>query len=1668
MPTREELVALRDDCLADDVEIDDEMLSWSIEACREYFESGGTVKPVDISEMEQGDRLALGGVAVECASPSALHLVPWAGPPHLQTPPGLGSQSALNTLRWMMMQLRIGQDMLLLCDPGPRARRLVHWLCALLGRECEGVAITRDTTESDLKQRREMRNGSVVHEPAPPLRAAIHGRVLLLEGVEKAERNVLPLLNNLLENREMAMDDGTFLAAPWAGEGGEDANEEPSTSSGILRCSPDFVVIAIGLPQPAYSGNPLDPPLRSRFACRRLASDAADDLLSLLRTAFPRLSPGAASSLVAACQALRTRSAVGERQANEWERAGGRRRLPFIGECALYDAAESLASLPRLSPHVALHRAFPYDHLALPAADVINVEKELTRLLAEPSDGALGYGVSRIEVQQDGSGGGVASLTLSTTKNGDDVAAATFAVRCGNATLWAPDGESTAAAAASLSGNGDSSNGDGGAAAADDEEDEIDSLGVAKLKQLLTTHGVDFRGIMEKSDLKVLAKAAVAKAKTKMLASKAATKGGKAVMSGAAGVGTRGGGVPSTWRPWCGPGKPLVDSQLHALGELMWMHALGRDVCLLASHGTGKTTIVRRFASLLGYAPYVTFCHQDMASQELLQRRATDALGGTIWVDSPLLLAACKGELAVLDGAHRLARGTLSGALASLLSERSVLTLPDGTRLVSEEHWEALLSESMTEGDLTAKGLRKVKRGFRVLACAEPPTPTNAWLSDELLALFSFLPLPELTPQEQQQLVASHNFPKEAQGAIKALLGYERAIRTAAVSEPSLKVAQPSNRQLLRAARHLSARPSDAIGALRRASAAAMLAMPPAARTTAQALLREAASKEGMGDAAVSAIVSTSGETEEAEGQSGSGPLGSGQAARLVAEAKAQEEAEEKAKRARKLKELEGQAISLRMYNNPMLEQQVDAGAERLEEQKREKERAKLGEVTDDARKAVKGPAGSNAAPSDAIVISGGQLTIGDVSVPLRIGGAPQLIPNPSFVPIAGHVRLLHQLLVDWSLGQHLLLLGEQGVGKNKLADKLLSLLKAEREYVQLHRDTTVSSLTLRPVLEGGAIRHEDSALVRAARLGRVLVVDEADKAPLEVVCVLKALAEDGELTLGDGRRLVTARAEAKDDDDSSVIRIHPEFRMLVLANPPGWPFQGNDFFRECGDVFAAHAVRNVDTASQAQLLRRVAPKLEEKQLVTLLSLFGQLRLMHEEGQLSYPYSVRELVLIARRLQAFPNDGLQGALRDVFDFDAEDKSTAATIADVLAAHGLKGLATAVRSGKAHGDMGLKFEKKSKRMGRDQLGEDHKPPEMKEGGPKHGEWDGKQHMGGNMFAGGSGGTGTAGLGGRGGPYRLDVGQEVHMLTEAEKQGLSMEQLQAAKRMADEAYAARLEELGLAPHDAKQYDAYDSAIAAQVVRMRRVLREHQTRAEERVWLKGRPIGELDEQRLADGVAGATAIYKHRGAPPPSAHGSQRRVSIRFVMDISGSMYTFNRLDGRKTRLLETALFFMQALDGLDAEYEYSMVGHSGTGPEAEKLVQWGEPPQGAAKRLKLLQRMEAHTQFCYPGDQTYEATSLAIQECASRVADERFVFVVSDADLERYGKKPEEWNAILTGTPSVRAYAVLIASNEEEADRISKGLDVGKGYVCTDTSLLASTMEKIFTASVAASE
>lgn len=85
---------------------------------------------------------------------------------------------------------------------------------------------------------------SVIFYDQAPVRAAIHGRLLVLDGIENAERNVLPTLNNLLENREMALEDGRFLMST---DTLKDSNDSFVSSSRIVSVHPDFRVIALGM-----------------------------------------------------------------------------------------------------------------------------------------------------------------------------------------------------------------------------------------------------------------------------------------------------------------------------------------------------------------------------------------------------------------------------------------------------------------------------------------------------------------------------------------------------------------------------------------------------------------------------------------------------------------------------------------------------------------------------------------------------------------------------------------------------------------------------------------------------------------------------------------------------------------------------------------------------------------------------------------------------------------------------------------------------------------------------------------------------------------------------------------------------------------------------------------------------------------------------------------------------------------------------------------------------------------------------------------------------------------------------------------------------------------------------------------------------------------------------
>ncbi|KAH8057058.1 ATPase [Aureococcus anophagefferens] len=1235
-------------------------------------------------------------------------------------------------MRWLHQKLALKQDAFLLGDPGPHARQCVLQFCAALGLEVSYVGVTRDTTEADLKQRREIRDGGVFFADQAPVEAAVHGRVLVLEGVEKAERNVLPLLNNLLENREMALEDGTFLS-PRAAEGG----------GRLRRVDPGFFVVGLGLPAPRYAGNPLDPPLRSRFAALKLEPTPPDDEYRLLAAAAPGADPTTLRALVEVVTALR-----------------GDASLPRFPELGLLSVARLLGAFPGLAPLDALHRAWPWRRLGLSGGGLELASAALARLVAAAAPG----------------------------------------------------------------------------------DDGVDGWPVSRLRATIKEAGLRSDDCREKAELALL---------TPRLAEAARSSSKKkrppAALPGA---------------PPAAHGLEGVEAPAAADG---------------AATGCGKTAIARAFASAFGYSRrrgggaggvYPVFCFKDMSARDLTQRRTTDALGNTVWSDGPLAAAARRGGLCVLDGAHRLARGTLCGAVAPLLCDRS-LSLPSGERLVAREHYDDLLSRGFSEDALRAARVEPAHPSFRVLATAEPG---GDWLDDEVLTVFHFHGVDPLDRREHAALLRGE---VEARGGdadacaplLEAALDFGDAVGGALDADPTLAPLLLSTRRLRALATHAAALRGDA------------------------APLHHALSP----------------------------------------------------------------GLALLFFSSG-------------------------GAIAPEAAADAPGDVRPPPAPAGVLeaTVRRGTLRIGDVEVPTRRAEDRRLVPSVHFVSIPRHVLALRDLLLEWSLDHHLLLIGNQGVGKNKLADRLLELLDAEREYVQLHRDTTVQALTLAPTLRDGVVVWADSPLVAAARSGRVLV----------------ALAEDGELALADGRTLLRAGDAA--DRGGDVVPIHADFRMVVLANRPGFPFLGNDFYRECGDVFATLVVATPDLESELELLRNYGPNVPPEALKSLLLLFTKLRDLNDEGSIAYPYSTRELVKLVAHLEAFPDDDVESVVSNVFAFDAFDPRLAETLSGAVRG---RGLAWRPSNG---------------------------PTPFAHGNPRRAKLENTQfkaeHLNSGAFAPGRAAMGDVGTKNysdatdRSG--KINRADELRVLSEEEKGALPGDFYDEAKKMADEAYAHRLAELELAGHDAGEYASLKAAVASQVSQLRTVLESHEAREQERSWLRHQTQGELDEARLVDGVAGAPDVYRRRGA-----------------------------------------------FAGSEAKYDLAVVRHSGTGPEAERLVEFGRPVATDAERLAIARRLAAHAQFAHSGDSTLEATRLAVDDAAAGDADERFVFVVSDADLKRYGITPEAWNAILMARhPEVQAYVVLISSNEDEAAAIVRGLAPGHAFIADQTERLAVTFKQIFLGSM----
>jgi hypothetical protein len=244
---------------------------------------------------------------------------------------------------------------------------------------------------------------------------------------------------------------------------------------------------------------------------------------------------------------------------------------------------------------------------------------------------------------------------------------------------------------------------------------------------------------------------------------------------------------------------------------------------------------------------------------------------------------------------------------------------------------------------------------------------------------------------------------------------------------------------------------------------------------------------------------------------------------------------------------------------------------------------------------------------------------------------------------------------------------------------------------------------------------------------------------------------------------------------------------------------------------------------------------------------------------------------------------------------------------------------------------------------------------------------------------------------------------------------------------------------------------------------VLEGAEAKEKERVWVKNRTFGELDDNKLVDGVTGERNIYKKRGEDDPM-FGKVQKLPKRmcFLMDVSSSMSRFNGSDRRLDRMCATTIMLMEALQGLEYKYDYTIVGHSG---ESEQVVfvPFGKPPTTVKERLFVIQRMMGHSSFCMSGDHTLEGTYRALELVKKEPADDYFMFLLSDANLVAYGVNPSVLAGALLSDPGVNSYAFFIAG-EATAEQLKQKMPVGRAHTVLDTTQLPSLFRHIFMTSV----
>jgi len=247
-------------------------------------------------------------------------------------------------------------------------------------------------------------------------------------------------------------------------------------------------------------------------------------------------------------------------------------------------------------------------------------------------------------------------------------------------------------------------------------------------------------------------------------------------------------------------------------------------------------------------------------------------------------------------------------------------------------------------------------------------------------------------------------------------------------------------------------------------------------------------------------------------------------------------------------------------------------------------------------------------------------LRIGTVSHPIGPGGP--YVPDTVIEEVQQNLADLEWIVKDIVLGENILLIGEAGVGKNKLESYLAHLLNHNLLVIGMSGETRVSDLlTYRSFGEEEAGRTGDTATLGLQALtdpdhGWMIVLDEANKAHPGVLVSFNDLLQDRLVRLPGGN-VVPVRAS-----------------LFVNINPNRPPYEVNDFSFEFMDRFSIHTILHLPADQAVEVLKKKYPGADADFVSDVVHGYYSLHPLYSSGMLFEPVTMRnQEAAIERGLQ---------------------------------------------------------------------------------------------------------------------------------------------------------------------------------------------------------------------------------------------------------------------------------------------------------------------------------------------------------------------------------------------------------------------------------------------------